>query len=187
MIPGPLAALGGVAPLGLILAVLGVATLGLGIARRQRALLSLAVLVLALCVAEFSLYRPGAPGTCAHRGDERPSAESPFEEAGQLGEHGAWELVFHTKREAKPWVEIDLGEAREIRQITLRQRTDCCEDRGLPLVIETAGADRVYEELERRKDPFREWTFTFTPRTARYVRLRSTKRTILHYRDVVIR
>ena len=72
----PLAAL---SPTGLILGLLALVALLLGARRRLRPLLSAGILLVGLCAAEFALYRAGAPGTCAHRGDERPGAEGPFD------------------------------------------------------------------------------------------------------------
>ena len=115
------------------------------------------------------------------------SAEAPYPQEGQLGDHGPFELVFHTKNESDPWVIIDLGETRKISKVSLLQRSDCCKDRGVPLVVEVGDESQTFVEVASRKEPFAEWTAKFPPQSARYVKLRATKRTYLHLRDVFIR
>lgn len=115
------------------------------------------------------------------------STNGDFPAEGLLGETHEFGLVFHTQQEKEPWVEIDLNDTRAISRVTIRHRTDCCTDRGLPLIVETAGDDKKWEEVARRDESFDKWTATFSTRPARYVRLRSTADTVLHFSEVVVK
>jgi len=95
--------------------------------------------------------------------------------------------MFHTAEENSPWVEFDLGAAKKIHEIEVKNRVDCCQDRAVPMVAEIS-SDRVHwREVGRRDAEFSTWTLTFAPTPARYVRLRVSRRTMLHLNDVKVR
>ncbi len=100
------------------------------------------------------------------------------------GTHTA--IFFHTHEEAQPWVEFDLGQPSTFRSATVINRGDCCQDRALPLVLEASDDQRSWRELARRDESFNVWTPRFDATTARYVRLRATRTTILHLTSVKI-
>jgi hypothetical protein len=93
-------------------------------------------------------------------------------------------IFFHTLLEANPWVEIDLGSRKKFRRVQIENRDDCCEDRAVPLVVETSNDANEFREIARRTDPFSEWDATFAPVTARYVRVRVDGTTYLHLAHV---
>jgi hypothetical protein len=90
------------------------------------------------------------------------------------------DIFFHTLEDDSPWVEIDLGEPTRISEVTVRNRTDCCTDRALPLVVEVASEPGAWKEVARRTESFGTWEPTFKPVRARYVRLRVPRKTFLH-------
>jgi hypothetical protein len=83
-------------------------------------------------------------------------------------------------------VSIDMLAPQTIHRIAIKNRGDCCSDRGLPLVVEVADEDRRFIEVGRRTMVFETWTIELHPRRARYVRLRAQATTILHFEDVQI-
>jgi hypothetical protein len=97
------------------------------------------------------------------------------------------DVLFHTAEEDSPWVEIDLGAAIEIRSVELWNRSDCCYDRTVPLVIELAGEGRQYRTVASRDDYFSSWTARFPRQRARFVRVRITRRSILHLEGIFVR
>jgi hypothetical protein len=95
-------------------------------------------------------------------------------------------LWFHTVEEFSPWVEVDLGFAQQVTAVHLKNRSDCCGDRALPLLVEVS-TDRVgFHEVARQDAPFDRVTVGFAPVTARYVRLRVPRRTLLHLEDMSV-
>jgi len=115
------------------------------------------------------------------------SAWSGFPQSGTLGQHGAYGLLFHTEEEDNPWVVVDLGKTRTIREVLVKNRADMDTDRGLPLVLELGGQDHQFAAVESRATRFDVWDVKFAPRPARYVRLLAQGRTVLHLREVQIR
>ncbi len=103
---------------------------------------------------------------------------------GTVGDHGDRGLFFHTAEEESPWVEIDLGELREIERVKVENRDDLAADRAVPLVVELGDPARHFHEVARRVDVFDHWTATFPKQPARYVRLRVPRKTILHLKNV---
>ncbi|HEU5073097.1 MAG TPA: hypothetical protein VFU02_02975 [Polyangiaceae bacterium] len=99
------------------------------------------------------------------------------------GQHG---LLFHTTEEAKPWVVVDMLENRTVRRISVENRLDCCQDRGLPLIAELGTESGAYVEVGRRTTPFDTWEIGMLPTRGRYVRLRADRNTFLHLRAIAI-
>jgi hypothetical protein len=100
---------------------------------------------------------------------------------------GCQALLFHTDPEFNPWVEFDLGTPKKFHRLEVGNRTDCCSERAVPLVAEISN-DRVsWQEIGRRENDFANWTATFPPKTARYLRLRVARYSTLHLKDVALR
>jgi hypothetical protein len=98
------------------------------------------------------------------------------------GAHTA--IFFHTLEEVNPWVQIDLGARKKFRRVRIENRDDCCEDRAVPLVVETSNDGNEFREVGRRTDAFDDWDATFDQVTARYVRVRADRKTYLHLAHV---
>jgi F5/8 type C domain len=101
---------------------------------------------------------------------------------------GARTAIFlHTREEASPWVEIDLGAPTKFSRVEVENREDCCQDRAVPLVVETRDDGTEPREVARTTEVFRDWAATFEPVTARYVRVRVDRRSYLHLVRVGVR
>lgn len=114
------------------------------------------------------------------------SAYGTYPITGMLGDSKD-ELVFHTASEPAPWVLIDMHEPRSIHEIILKNRRDCCFERGLPLVVELSLDAQSFTLAGRKDNVFEAWPVRFEPQLARYVRLRSEANTHLHLAQVAIR
>lgn len=97
------------------------------------------------------------------------------------------DIFFHTVEEQEPWVEIDLGKPTRFSVVDITNRTDCCPDRAVPIVIEVGNDQAAWHKVASRKETFTEWHAQFAPQTARYVRVRSTRRTVFHLEKVAVR
>lgn len=116
------------------------------------------------------------------------SASSGFAKEGKLGHPGGYGVLFHTRTEKEPWVEIDLEREREISSITVENRSDCCTDRAVPLSAEIAGEDRQFREVGRQVEDFQSWTLEVPPGTrARWLRLSAQRTTMLHLQEIRVR
>jgi hypothetical protein len=93
-------------------------------------------------------------------------------------------LLFHTKVDTNPWVEIDLGSMMKVSRVDVTNRLDCCDDRAFPLVVELGNAQKVFTPVARRDTTFKTWSAKFPARSARYVRLTVQKATALHLSEL---
>jgi hypothetical protein len=96
-------------------------------------------------------------------------------------------IFFHTNDQEKPWVEIDLGEPVTFSEVVVHNRSDCCQERASPLMIE-AGRDAEHlVQIARREEPFDVWHARFKSQTSRYLRLTVPRRSILHLERIEVR
>jgi hypothetical protein len=96
-------------------------------------------------------------------------------------------MFFHTTEEDKPWVEIDLGAPQKFSRVEVVNREDCCPERAVPLVIEVSDDQKNWRDVARRTEVFREWETTFNQVSARYVRARVDRRSVLHLVRLTVR
>lgn len=97
-------------------------------------------------------------------------------------------ILFHTTEEQNPWYEVDLKSPQRFSVVEVENRTDCCPERAVPLVLEVSNDGKKYTEIARQTDSFSTWHAELkTPATARYVRLRVARRSLLHLERVSIR
>lgn len=97
---------------------------------------------------------------------------------------GTTDIFFHTKEEDSPWVELDLGAPTTIGSVVVVNRSDCCAERGYPIVVELSGDAQSWREVAKRTSSYDRWTAKFPPEQQRYVRVRALKRTYLHLEAV---
>jgi hypothetical protein len=97
------------------------------------------------------------------------------------------DIFFHTQSEDSPWIEFDLGGRKGLRRVEVQNRSDCCQERAIPLVVEISDDEKTWAEVARRETPFGEWTARFPATQARYVRLRVARTSMLHLESVAIR
>jgi hypothetical protein len=95
-------------------------------------------------------------------------------------------LFFHTIEEKDPWIEFDLGTVQEVSGVRADNRTDCCADRAIPLVVEVSENHKRWRTVARQDVEFTSWRATFGPVKARWVRLKAHKVTYLHLSRVRI-
>jgi hypothetical protein len=104
-----------------------------------------------------------------------------------VADPGCQALLFHTDPENNPWVEFDLLGPTKIERIEITNRTDCCAERAIPIVAEVSMDRTNWMPVGRRDTEFAGWTIKFTPRTARYVKLRLVGMKTFHLKKVAIR
>ncbi len=92
-------------------------------------------------------------------------------------------IFFHTKEEQNPWFEYDLGAPTHFSSLTIRNRSDCCADRAVPLVVEVSNDRISYRELARQRTTFSVWKPKLEPQVARYVRLRVLRYAYFHLEE----
>jgi len=107
--------------------------------------------------------------------------------AGCVANNGCNGLMLHTETENNPWVEIDLGAPTRVKRIEVINRGDCCADRATPLVVEVSTDRAAWTQVARSDHDFGSWNANFPPRTARYVRLKVMKRSVLHLQAIAVR
>jgi len=103
------------------------------------------------------------------------------------GDEGCSDVMFHTREEISRWVEFDLGGTKKIHRIDVKNRSQCCEERAIPLVAEVSADRAHWKEVGRQTTEFSTWTLKLPPTPAAYVRLRVPRVTYLHLVDVTIR
>jgi hypothetical protein len=96
-------------------------------------------------------------------------------------------MLFHTREEDHPWFEIDLGSPTTFSRVDVENRSDCCADRAIPLIVQVSSDRHTWKEVARRTDSFATWHAKFEAQTARYVRLEAQRRTFLHLDSVEVR
>jgi hypothetical protein len=95
---------------------------------------------------------------------------------------------FHSGEEDSPWWTVDLGEPIELTEIRVYGRGDCCFDQSVPLALELSTDGTSYHEFNRRSEGLSEsdpWVIKMGD-VARFVRLRSTRRTYLVLSEVEV-
>lgn len=95
-------------------------------------------------------------------------------------------FFFHTKEMDNPWLDIDLGRKKKISVVQVQNRRDCCFERALPLEILISVDGRTWKTVSRRRGTFTYWEAEFSTVLARYVRLTTPRRTMLHLAAVSI-
>jgi hypothetical protein len=95
---------------------------------------------------------------------------------------------FHTHDESSPWIEFDLGSELAVQRVRVANRNDCpeCPKRAVPLILEVSRDQKDWTQVSRTTDSFDDWNVDAKGTRARWVRLRSSKKTFLHFRQVRI-
>lgn len=93
--------------------------------------------------------------------------------------------LFHTKEEENPWMDVDLGAVTAIKGVTVRNRRDCCGERAAPLIVEVSNDGQTFRQVARREDAFSTWRVKLSE-SARFVRVRAPRRTMLHLDAVLV-
>jgi F5/8 type C domain len=93
-------------------------------------------------------------------------------------------IAFHTHEEMKPWFQIDLAKPVAFSKVWIRNRSDMSQVRAVPLIVEVSLDGITFKQVARKDEKFSEWTAEFSEATARFVRLRVDRKSILHLEDV---
>lgn len=100
---------------------------------------------------------------------------------------GCGGAFFHTAQQDGPWIEYDLGRAVDLRSVAVENRTDCCKERAAPLLVEVSKDQKAWTTVAKRDDSFTRWESPIRGHSARFVRLRVPRPSMLHLNDVEIR
>ena len=147
----------------------------------HRRWLRVALVPAVLAVTSIAVYFAARPRDLAAGRPWRASSAYPgFVPEDKACDGNSTRIFFHTTEESSPWVEIDLGSQKTVSSVEIANRADCCGDRAVPLVVEIGVTTDRWTEVSRRAEPFRTFTASFEPRQARYVRVRSLRKTFLH-------
>jgi hypothetical protein len=95
-------------------------------------------------------------------------------------------IFFHTNDEENPWFELDFGKLQSFGAIEVDNRDDCCPDRAIPMIVEVSNDKQKWKQVGRRDDPFRTFHMSFTPVSARYLRLRIPRHVAFHLERVSV-
>ena len=96
-------------------------------------------------------------------------------------------FFFHTSEMDSPWIDIDLGAFERVSRVSIVNRADCCIERPLPLEV-SLGLDGIrWTKVAQRRGVFDAWTAEFPRQLARYVRLSTPRRTMLHFQSISVR
>ena len=102
---------------------------------------------------------------------------------------GRTAVFFHTVEESQPWLEIDLGAPTRFSEVVVVNRRDGGQDvldRAVPLILEVSDDQKTWRTLGQVDKSFSVWKPKFEATTARYVRTRSPRTTMLHLDAVKI-
>jgi hypothetical protein len=100
---------------------------------------------------------------------------------------GTW--FFHTAdTDDSPWIDFDLGGPHKIHEVEIRNLSNCCQERAIPLLVEVSSDGTGYAAVAERREVFMDtWDATFAPTVATHVRLRRLGKGYFHLQSVAIR
>lgn len=111
-----------------------------------------------------------------------PSAAVDGNRYGQLG--------FHSDNQDPAWLAVDLGSQVRLSELKIFGRAECCYEQSLPLALDVSSDGENYQQIAERRKPFGQYTpWTFRPKvetTARFVRLRTLRKTVLVVSEVEV-
>jgi hypothetical protein len=147
-----------------------------------------------LCLGAYGLIVLGLAGRALfqptnlalHASWRVSSTYGAFPSSGQIERFPERSPFFHTEEEASPWLQIDLGAPQRVSRLRVTNRVDCCQERALPLVAESSLDGKSWAPLAERKTTFAAWNPAFSPREIRYLRLRTSRRSMLHLSGVEV-
>ena len=74
-----------------------------------------------------------------------------------------------------------------MRRIEVLNRDSCCFENATPLIAEVSNDRVTWTQVARSDRDFGSWKPSFPARTARYVRLRVPRWSVLHLASIAIR
>lgn len=95
-------------------------------------------------------------------------------------------LGFHSEDAGRAVVTVDLGMVRRIRRVDVFNRSDCCQERAVPLELKVSKDGRSFRTLLVRIDSFSLWKAEFPATEARYVRLAQDQAAAFHLAEIEV-
>lgn len=138
------------------------------------------------CIALALALALGSRDVAAGRTWTASSGEWGFGRTGTTDKFGNEDLLFHTHAEANPWLLVDLGAPERVRAVAVENRSTCCQERAVPLIVELSADGKSWREVARKDEVFTSWKARFRAQQARFVRLRVPRHTVLHLRRVQV-
>jgi hypothetical protein len=97
-----------------------------------------------------------------------------------------YNMGFHTESNGQQWVVIDLGSVRKFNKVVVYNRSDCCQDRAVPLKLQISRDNRNFTLLAERKETFEKWTAKDLHAEGRYLRLQNTPSNYFHLAEIEV-
>jgi hypothetical protein len=141
------------------------------------------VVVLSL-LAGFVYVKTRPPNLLAACPFRTSSASDEFDAKAHTWHGTAIPVFFVTRNEPEPWIEYDLGRPSRLRRVVAGNRTDCCRDWAVPLVLELSDDQKHWREIARVTQEFYTWDARFPVETGRYLRLRVSRTTVFQLASV---
>ena len=95
-------------------------------------------------------------------------------------------LGFHTQDDGTKTATVDLGEIRRIQRVDVFNRSDCCGERAVPLVLAVSTDGASFRTVLVRTDEFSLWKAQFPATEARFVRLTQTGNVPFHLSEIEV-
>ncbi len=150
-------------------------------------MVAVAVLLAVVGIWTSSQRLLSGPNLAAGKPWQASSSYKGFNPAAHVCDGNVTRILFHTNEEENPWFQVDMGVVNQVAVVEITNRTDGYQGRAVPLVVELSTDSRTWTEVARRTDTFNTWKAKFSPRKARYVRVKAQRRTFLHLETVVVR
>ena len=93
----------------------------------------------------------------------------------------------HTDVDAEPWVMVDLGKVRRVREVRVFNRGDGWQNEGVPIILEVSSDSRVWTPVEERTTPYLQaqpWIIKVQVPAVRYLRLRRPMRGVIAISEI---
>jgi hypothetical protein len=142
-----------------------------------------------LRVPLIPLARTRADNLALHSRASSSSADFKTSAAGAIDGARYGQLGFHSRSEASPWLTLDLGAPQVLERIEAYGRGDCCFDQSVPLALELSDDGLNFETIATRELAFSQyqpWVIRPRQHTARFVRLRTLRRSVLVLGEVEV-
>jgi hypothetical protein len=95
-------------------------------------------------------------------------------------------FFMHTQSQDRPWVLITLPRLAKVREVRIWNRSDCCQERTIPLNVEVPAGDG-WRLICQRRSPFSSWPcHPKSPEVTRQIRIEIPQTAILHLQRVAI-
>lgn len=95
-------------------------------------------------------------------------------------------LGVHTIVENEPWVRVDLASTYKVKTIRVYNRTDCCVDEILPLIVEVGTENDPAPFIAERSETFEVWEIDVGGHPASTVKIHSRRKSYIALAEVEV-